>query len=378
MLNYTQKLTYAMLVPTAMVAGAGSAVAIGAQWVNAQAVQAPMDTIRQYIGLGGWLAGGLTVVCVLGCLAVMVWIRQTAHKVLGGEPTTANETLARVARGDLAVQLDAPSHGSLFDYLQRMVNTLRTTVADIRESARALDQVADEMTTDTQGLQERIVQSQHQMQATVAITHSMTQRLDEAVQVAHETQTLTEQASAVTLRGQQAVGTVAHTMDEIHQSALQIADILVLIDGIAFQTNILALNAAVEAARAGEQGRGFAVVASEVRALAGRSATAAKEIRSLIERSVKGVSAGSEQVRVSVQTLDDIHTAVQRVSQMAESILNAVKAQTGDLAQVGQALQQLDTVTTQSQSMVSHSQDTAHAIKQLSQKLNLAVHTFST
>jgi methyl-accepting chemotaxis protein len=171
-------------------------------------------------------------------------------------------------------------------------------------------------------------------------------------------------ASAAAVNGSQVVGTVVATMHEIAASSKKIADIIGVIDGIAFQTHILALNAAVEAARAGEQGRGFAVVASEVRSLAGRSADAAKEIKSLIGASVEKIDLGASQAGAAGASMDEIVTQVRRVTQLIGEISSATSEQSTGIGQVGQAVAQLDQVTQQNAALVEESAAAAQSLRQ--------------
>jgi methyl-accepting chemotaxis protein len=193
---------------------------------------------------------------------------------------------------------------------------------------------------------------------------------------AGQANSLAVSAANVAQRGGDVVGQVVHTMDEINASSRKIADIIGVIDGIAFQTNILALNAAVEAARAGEQGRGFAVVASEVRSLAGRSADAAKEIKSLIGSSVERVQAGSTLVAEAGRTMEELVGAVQRVKDIMSEISTATAEQSDGIAQVNLAITQLDQVTQQNAALVEESTAAAESLREQARTLTDAVGTF--
>jgi methyl-accepting chemotaxis protein len=204
-------------------------------------------------------------------------------------------------------------------------------------------------------------------------TASVRQNSDTAQQAS----TVVKSATEVAVQGGQAVTDVVATMGQISQASRKIADIIGVIDGIAFQTNILALNAAVEAARAGEQGRGFAVVASEVRTLAGRSAAAAKEIKVLIDDSVKTVERGSKLVSDAGVTMLEVVSQVRKVNDMIVEITSASKEQSIGIAQVGEAVAQLDQSTQQNAAMVEQSSAAASSLSEQSQRLLDAIHVFS-
>lgn len=375
-MNYTQKLTFSMLVPTAMVAGAGTAVALGAWWIQREAVTANAGTIANYLVVGGWAAGILTVVCVLACLAFTVWIRRTALRVLGGDPSTASEILARIADGHLTASIPQTTPGSLLDSLQRMVQTLQQTVGAIGSSSNQISDVSREIADDTQDLGSRTLLSMEKLQSTATRVAALTQSVHESTQAANRANAMSAQAADVASRGGHVVAQVVRTMDEINQSSKKIADIIGVIDGIAFQTNILALNAAVEAARAGEQGRGFAVVASEVRSLAGRSAQAAREIKNLIDDSVNKVEAGSSQVKSALSTMDDIVASVNQVSGQVADISTSAQAQSMGVAEINTAIQALDEMARLNDRMVEQSTKASHTLNDQVSRLTQAVSVF--
>jgi methyl-accepting chemotaxis protein len=198
----------------------------------------------------------------------------------------------------------------------------------------------------------------------------------QSADAARQADQLARSAAEVAQRGGAVVGQVVSTMDDIHASSRKIADIIGVIDGIAFQTNILALNAAVEAARAGEQGRGFAVVAGEVRSLAQRSAEAAREIKDLIGNSVAKVGAGSQLVQDAGTTMQEIVASVQRVSDIIGDITAAATEQTGGITQVNAAITQLDQMTQQNAALVEQSAAAAESLREQAGRLTQAVGTF--
>jgi len=204
----------------------------------------------------------------------------------------------------------------------------------------------------------------------------LTGNVRQSADAASQANTLATSASDVARRGAQAVSTVVSTMDEINASSRKISDIIGVIDGIAFQTNILALNAAVEAARAGEQGRGFAVVASEVRSLAQRSAGAAKEIKTLIGASVERVETGARQVADAGATMREIESSVERVTAIISEISAAAAEQSSGIVQVGGSVQQLETMTQQNAALVEESAAAAESLRGQAESLNTLVHAF--
>ncbi|GAB3361346.1 MULTISPECIES: methyl-accepting chemotaxis protein [Giesbergeria] len=272
------------------------------------------------------------------------------------QPLAQAQALARaVAQGDLAgadLPYGSNEVGQLIDAQQQMRAKLRPVVAQVRRSAESLATASAEIAqgnndlsarTETQaGALEKTASSMEQLNATV---HQNAESARQANQVA-------ESATQVAVKGGAVVAQVVHTMEAINSSSRKIADIIGVIDGIAFQTNILALNAAVEAARAGEQGRGFAVVASEVRNLAGRSATAAREIKDLIEASVGNVSAGCTLVEQAGSTMDEIVVSVRRVADIMGAISAASQEQSTGVSEVSTAITHMDQVTQQNAALV--------------------------
>jgi len=375
-MNYTQKLTFSMLVPTVMVAGAGSSVALGAWWIQREAVTAKADTIAGYLTMGGWGAAILTVICVLACLAFTVWIRRTALRVLGGDPSLASDILAHIADGELSVRIPKAETGSLLDSLQRVTSTLQSTLRSIGQASHNVSAVSLEIARDNQDLSDRTDQTVNQLRDTAQRMDELTHSVAQSTQAATQASAMSLQAAEVARRGGQVVGQVVSTMEEINQSSQKIADIIGVIDGIAFQTNILALNAAVEAARAGEQGRGFAVVASEVRSLAGRSAQAAREIKGLIETSVSKVEAGSNQVKNALSTMDDIVTSVNQVSSTVTQISQSAQAQSSGMAEVNDAIRVLDDMARQNEATAQQAASASQTLQEQAQSLTQSVSVF--
>lgn len=254
---------------------------------------------------------------------------------------------------------------------------LQSLVADVHEQATGVQVASMEISTATNDLASRTEQTASNLEETAAAmeqqTASVRQNADTAKQASHVAQAATEVAT----RGSEAMGQVVSTMDLISQSSRKIGDIIGVIDGIAFQTNILALNAAVEAARAGEQGRGFAVVATEVRSLAGRSAAAAKEIKGLIDHSMANVESGARLVADAGQTMFEVVSQVRKVNDLMAEITTASQEQSLGISQVGQAVAQLDEMTQQNAAMVEESSASAISMGDQATRLVEAVKVFS-
>ncbi len=233
-----------------------------------------------------------------------------------------------------------------------------------------------EIASGNHDLSHRTEQAASNLQRTASNMEQLTSTVRQSAHAAREASQMATSAAAVAARGGEVVGQVVSTMDDINHSARKIADIIGVIDGIAFQTNILALNAAVEAARAGEQGRGFAVVASEVRSLAGRSAEAAKEIKSLIQTSVEKVESGASLVQHAGQTMAEIVSSVQGVSQTINAITSAVSEQSDGIGEINTAVGQLDQMTQQNAALVEQSAAAASSLQDQAQRLSQAVSVF--
>jgi methyl-accepting chemotaxis protein len=278
-----------------------------------------------------------------------------------------------VAAGDLTSEVVVKGNdeiGQLLGSLAEMNRSLARIVGQVRASSDSIATGSAQIATGNADLSQRTEEQASNLQQTAASMEQLTGTVKNTAESASQANQLASSASAAAAKGGEVVGSVVTTMQDIASSSKKIADIISVIDGIAFQTNILALNAAVEAARAGEQGRGFAVVASEVRSLASRSAEAAKEIKSLIGASVEKVEAGSRQVNDAGASMIAIVSEVQRVSQLISEISNASGEQTTGIAQIGDAVSQLDQVTQQNAALVEESAAAAESLKQ--QAANLA------
>ncbi|MDR7332273.1 methyl-accepting chemotaxis protein [Roseateles asaccharophilus] len=293
----------------------------------------------------------------------------------------ANDLAERVASGNLTrsgsgMAARSDEIGQLQMTLRRMRETLGKTIGGIRDSAESINTAAAEIASGNQDLSARTEKAASSLEETASAMEQLTGTVQQSAASAGQANQLAVSAASVAQRGGEVVGQVVNTMDEINASSRKIADIISVIDGIAFQTNILALNAAVEAARAGEQGRGFAVVAGEVRSLAGRSADAAKEIKSLIGSSVERVEAGSKLVAEAGKTMDELVGAVQRVKDIMGEITTATAEQSDGIAQVNIAITQLDQVTQQNAALVEQSTAAAESLREQAVTLTGAVGAF--
>ena len=284
-----------------------------------------------------------------------------------------------VAEGQLDVEARTDRSdevGQVMRSLANMRDALRTIVGEVRDSTQSIQLASAEVAAGNQDLSQRTEQAASSLQQTASSLEQLTGTVRQSADSAAQANQLAASASQVAQRGGTVVSQVVATMDEINASSKKIADIIGVIDGIAFQTNILALNAAVEAARAGEQGRGFAVVAGEVRSLAQRSADAAREIKALIGRSVDRVEAGSRLVQDAGSTMDEIVASVQRVGDIIGEIAAATREQSTGIGQVNSAVVQLDQMTQQNAALVEQSAAAAESMKEQAARLAGVVSTF--
>jgi methyl-accepting chemotaxis protein len=323
--------------------------------------------------LGGLLAAALG----LG-MALAFAITRRLLSQLGGEPASATAVARAVAEGhlDTQIRVKAGDRSSLMAQLQAMQHSLVDTVTAVRQGSESVATASAQIAQGNQDLSGRTEQQASALQQTAATMDELGSTVRNNADNAKQANQLAQGASTVAIKGGQVVEQVVQTMRGINDSSKKIADIISVIDGIAFQTNILALNAAVEAARAGEQGRGFAVVASEVRSLAQRSAEAAKEIKTLISASVERVEQGTTLVDEAGQTMSEIVGAIQRVSHIVGEISAASAEQSSGVAQVGQAVAQMDQATQQNAALVEESASAAMSLQQQARQLVEAVAVF--
>jgi methyl-accepting chemotaxis protein len=320
-----------------------------------------------------WLIASLVLAWLAGLAALLT---------SGGESdklhaaTLAAEALARFDLTHPIPHGGSDDVGRLLASLGDTQQRLQQLIAQVREATDSIGTASAEIATGNLDLSQRTEQTASNLQNTASSMSELTGTVKQTADAAMTANQLASSAASVAQRGGEAVSQVVSTMDEISQSSRKINEIIGVIDGIAFQTNILALNAAVEAARAGEQGRGFAVVAGEVRALAQRSAEAAKEIKSLISASVERVDSGTEQVQAAGATMTEIVASVQRVTDIIGEISAAAREQSEGIASVNSSVVQLDQMTQQNAALVEESAAAAESLREQSARMAEAISVF--
>jgi methyl-accepting chemotaxis protein len=311
---------------------------------------------------------------LLGTLIAWMLTRSITRPI-----ASAAQLAQAVAQGDLSQHLEVEGRdeiAQLMTALGGMNLSLHRMVTQVRQSADSIQTASSEVATGNQDLSQRTEQTASNLQQTASSMEQLTGTVKQSADSARQANQLANSAAEVAARGGVAVGQVITTMEDINSSSKKISDIIGVIDGIAFQTNILALNAAVEAARAGEQGRGFAVVASEVRSLAQRSAEAAKEIKTLIGASVEKVEGGTRLVIDAGKTMNEIVSSVQRVSDIIGEITAASSEQSDGIGQINGSVTQLDQMTQQNAALVEESAAAAESLREQAVRLAEVVSTF--
>jgi methyl-accepting chemotaxis protein len=321
----------------------------------------------------------ILVVCTgITGVALGLLITRSLTRQLGGEPAYAAEVAGRIAAGDLAteVRLRSGDDSSLLAAMHAMRDKLAVIVTQVRGGTDAIAAASGQIASGNQDLSSRTEEQASSLEETASSMEELTSTVKQNADNARQANALAITASEVAGKGGAVVAQVVETMGSIKDSSAKVVDIIAVIDGIAFQTNILALNAAVEAARAGEQGRGFAVVAGEVRTLAHRSAAAAKEIKQLIGDSVGKVESGSQLVGEAGMTMREVVTSIQRVADIMAEITSASQEQTAGIEQINQAVSQMDNVTQQNAGLVEEAAAASEAMQNQAAKLSGLVSLF--
>jgi methyl-accepting chemotaxis protein len=323
----------------------------------------------------------LLVLVVLSAMAGFgfgIVITRALTRQLGGEPAYAAEVASRIADGDLCtdVQVRAGDETSLLFAMKAMRDRLARIVSEVRQGTDAIASASGEIASGNLDLSSRTEQQASSLEETASSMEELTSTVKQNADNARQANVLAQTASTVAGQGGDVVAQVVQTMGSINDSSKKIVDIITVIDGIAFQTNILALNAAVEAARAGEQGRGFAVVAGEVRTLAQRSAAAAKEIKTLIGDSVEKVATGTRLVDKAGSTMHEVVESIQHVTDIMAEISAASQEQTSGIEQINQAISQMDNVTQQNAGLVEEAAAASEALQSQASRLAELVSVF--
>jgi methyl-accepting chemotaxis protein len=313
-------------------------------------------------------------------VALLISVRQLVNS-LGGEPEAVVKKIQRVAGGDFTEEHwkageERPDKDSILGVVDNMRASLARVLQEVARSAESMRSASREIASGNEDLQNRTESTAHSLQQSSSALQHLTDTVGVSAKGAMQAGKEASEASAVAIRGGEAVSGVVATMDGINASSKRIRDIISVIDGIAFQTNILALNAAVESARAGEQGRGFAVVAAEVRSLAQRSAQAAKEIKELITESVGRADAGLEMVSSAGKTMEEVVASVLRVSGTISEISSATSEQSAKLTVINREFQQLDSMTHQNSAMFEESTAASMTLKDQAERLKELLQAF--
>ncbi|CAM8636768.1 Tar Methyl-accepting chemotaxis protein [Comamonadaceae bacterium] len=320
----------------------------------------------------------LSAVAILAALSVAIVITRSLTRQLGGEPGEVVRVANAIAEGDLTVVIPAHQQqaDSVVAAMLRMKYSLTHMAGLVHECSEQVASASEQIASGTADLSARTEEQASNLEETAASTEEIASAVKLNAEHTREASTMANETSGAALESGRHVDAMVLTMQSIAQSSRKISEIIGVIDGIAFQTNILALNAAVEAARAGEQGRGFAVVASEVRSLAQRSADAAKEIKTLIGDSINRVATGEQQAQLAGASVQGIVGRVQRVNELMNQVSAATAEENAGFTQISEAIMQLDQVTQQNSALVEESAAAADSLKQQAARLKEVVGMF--
>ena len=356
----------------------GEVVAELSKQKEARAAEAYVETEKLYDSSRAFMVG-LVILSAFSGILLGVLITRNLKGQLGGEPNYAAGVAARIAAGDLTVAIDlgAKDQTSMLFAMREMRDSLASIVSQVRTGTDTITTASGQIAAGNLDLSARTEEQASALEETASSMEEITSTVKQNAENSQQANTLAVNASTTAVRGGAVVSQVVDTMESITESSRKIVDIIGVIDGIAFQTNILALNAAVEAARAGEQGRGFAVVASEVRNLAQRSASAAKEIKQLIGDSVEKVDAGSKLVEQAGATMKEIVDSIQRVTDIMSDITAAGREQSAGIEQVNQAITQMDEVTQQNAALVEEAAAASQSLQDQATHLSEVVSVFT-
>jgi methyl-accepting chemotaxis protein len=342
-----------------------------------QNAQTQIDAEAQFASARNFMLVLLGLAVAMGAVAATV-ITRGLLKQLGGEPDYTSKIATSIAEGDLSISIDTKSsdRGSLLSEMKQMRNSLVDIVSQVRRGTHTITTASREISAGNVDLSSRTELQASSLEKTASAMEELTSTVKQNADNAREANQLAATASDVARKGGEVVSQVVGTMGEINSSASKIADIIGVIDGIAFQTNILALNAAVEAARAGEQGRGFAVVASEVRNLAQRSAAAAKEIKTLIGDSVEKIGRGSKLVGQAGVTMEEVVDSVKRVTDIMSDIAAASAEQSAGIEQINLSIIEMDGMTQQNAALVEEAAAAFQSLQDQAAELQRVVSIF--
>lgn len=321
------------------------------------------------------------IIAIIGVAIGVVLLASVGRGILrqlGGDPTDAARVAQTIAQGDFSQKIpvqNGDNHSLMFS-MKTMQQSLAQMTGDIQQAAETIDVAASEISLGNTDLASRTDAQAAGLEQTAAAMEQITSTVRLNADNAGEGNRLAIEASSLAAQSGQAVASAVDTMNEIRDSSSRIVDIIAVIDGIAFQTNILALNAAVEAARAGEQGRGFAVVASEVRTLAQRSAAAAQDIKQLIDTSVERIAAGNDQISSAGDSVNNLVKSIQEVAVIMDEITSASQEQSVGIGQIDQAVHQLDDATQQNAALVQEATAAAHSLAEQASRLKSIVGRF--